>query len=142
MKRQLRRLAAPVLALLLAAPAAAQKVTGQISGAPLDKIQVELTSLTPDFHQVVRRLQGEPEKPLATARPRPDGSFEIAAPEPGLYAVTVRAEGFLPWRYDLSPLVEESELPPVELLPASPVEVRVIGPDGSPVPRSEEHTSE
>ncbi len=140
MTRSLRRLAVPALALLLAAPAAAQKVTGRIlppdggKAVAWDKVQVELTSLTPDFRQAVRRLQGELEKPLATARPRPDGSFEIAASEPGLYAVTVRSEGFLPLRFELRPLIEETELPPAELEPASPVEVRVVGPDGSPVP--------
>ncbi len=58
----------------LAAPAAAQKVTGRVLGAPLEKIQVELTSLTPDFRQVVRPLQGEPEGTVEPQDARADFS--------------------------------------------------------------------
>ncbi|HVR99794.1 MAG TPA: carboxypeptidase-like regulatory domain-containing protein, partial [Thermoanaerobaculia bacterium] len=71
---------------------------------------------------------------------RPDGSFEIAAPEPGLYEVTVRVEGFLPLRAELRPLIEDTELPPAELVPASAVEVRIVGTDGNPVPGAPVHT--
>ncbi|HVR96871.1 MAG TPA: carboxypeptidase-like regulatory domain-containing protein, partial [Thermoanaerobaculia bacterium] len=126
-------------AALFAAPAAAQKVTGKIlppaggKAVAFDKVQVELTPLSMDYGQALRRLEGKTDPPLATARPRPDGSFEIVAPEPGLYQVTVRAEGFLPLRHLLPPLFEDVELPPVELEPAHPLEVRAAGPDGSPL---------
>jgi protocatechuate 3,4-dioxygenase beta subunit len=145
MERSLRHLAAPALALLLAAPAAAQKITGWIlppaggQAVPSDQIQIELTYLNPDYRQAVRRLRGEPDPPLATARPRPDGSFEIAAPAAGLYRVVVRAEGFPPLRHDLGPLIEETELPPAQLRQV-PAEARngwlpaeadaVTGPEG------------
>ncbi len=133
------RLAAPALALLLAAPAAAQTITGKVlppSGGKamaFDKVQVELAPSFMDHAQALRRLEGKPVPPLANARPRPDGSFEIAAPEPGLYRVTVRAEGFVPARYDLRPHYEEIQLPPVELEPASPLEIQILGPDGNPL---------
>jgi len=48
---------------------------------------------------------------LAATHPEPDGSFALLAPQPGWYRLTVRADGYLPLRYALSPLAEDRELP-------------------------------
>jgi protocatechuate 3,4-dioxygenase beta subunit len=80
----------------------------------------------------VSRAFGRRSVPAAAVRPRSDGFFTLQVPEPGVYRAVVRAEGFLPLEIASLPVVEETDLPPVELEPALPLEIRVSGPDGRP----------
>ena len=90
-----------VLALLLAlsaipAAAAPLQITGRVLHPPKD-VQVELRPWAVEHAEALRRLKGEAVPPIASARPRPDGSFAIQVPDSGFYSVVVRAEGTWPW---------------------------------------------
>ena len=128
----MKRLA--VLTLLLASAAQAQPVrlTGRIVQPP-PGATVELRSFVDTHAESLRQFRGEPVPPLASAKPRSDGSFEIKAPEPGFYSVVVRAEGRLARKTFLTFVVEDSELPPVVLPATAPLRVRAVGPDGLPL---------
>ncbi|MFL6201877.1 MAG: carboxypeptidase regulatory-like domain-containing protein [Thermoanaerobaculia bacterium] len=126
-----------VLALLLALcaiPAAAGplRITGKILHPPKDA-QVELRPWAVEHAEALRWLKGETVPPIASAKPRADGSFALEAPDTGFYSVVVRAEGHLALEGFLTFLVEDMELPPVELSPASPLEVKAVGADGQPL---------
>ena len=82
-------------------------------------IQVELVPVASSYADAVRLLADEPVAPLAATKPRVDGSFEITAPESGLYRLRLRAGGTLPVEVLLVPLVEDTELPPVALQPVA-----------------------
>ncbi|HEY2738837.1 MAG TPA: hypothetical protein VGK45_10555, partial [Thermoanaerobaculia bacterium] len=75
---------------------------------------------------------GKRSEPLANVRARPDGFFSLTVPEPGVYRLLIRADGFLPLEIVPLPVVEAADLPPAELEPALPLEIRVNGPDGRP----------
>jgi len=83
----------------------------------------------PAFRQGVA---GKRSEPLASVRARADGFFSLAVPEPDVYRVVIRADGFLPLEIVPLPVVEAADLPPAELEPALPLEIRVAGPDGRP----------
>lgn len=130
----------PLVALALAAgPASAAplRVAGRVlagdePGAPgLAGARVELSALE-TLPDVARRPAGSPETPPVTARTGADGSFELRAPDAGLYRLSVHAEGRLPVEIPLLPIVEEMDLPVAVPPPASEVEVLVLGPDGRP----------
>jgi len=129
-----------LVSLLLSSSAAAAvgpsalRVTGRILPPVPADLRIELVPLISSYADAVQLLASEPVPPLATAPPRPDGSFEIQAPESGLYRVRLRAGGKLPVEVLLVPLVEDLELPPVTLQPAPPLRITVVGPDGQPVP--------
>jgi protocatechuate 3,4-dioxygenase beta subunit len=130
------RFAVSCLLVLLPALAAATplRVTGRIEGAPNEReISIELRALVSSHADALKLLAGGKVPAVASARPRPDGSFEILAPESGLYRVVVQATGRLPVEALLVPFVEDAELPPVALQPASPVDFLVLGTDGKPV---------
>jgi hypothetical protein len=57
--------------------------------------------------------------PLASARLEKDGSFEIAAPESGLYVLRIHADGHRPQEISLTPLVENQGPSHVWLMPGS-----------------------
>jgi protocatechuate 3,4-dioxygenase beta subunit len=109
-------------------------VTGRILPPVPADVRIEMVPVVSGYAEAVRLLAGEPVPPLATAQPHPDGSFEIQAPESGLYRVRVRAAGRLLVEVLLIPLAEDVELPPVALQPAPPLQITVLGPDGQPVP--------
>ncbi|HEX6898567.1 MAG TPA: carboxypeptidase regulatory-like domain-containing protein [Thermoanaerobaculia bacterium] len=113
-----------VLSLLVSLPVAAEpiRVAGRVldleTQAGMAGAWIEIFPAWEPYEQALRRLEEEAaQKPLATARPRPDGSFEIAAPEAGLFRLVVRAEGRLTVEHPLVPLVEETALPEVPLPP-------------------------
>jgi protocatechuate 3,4-dioxygenase beta subunit len=97
-----------------------------LSGRPGGEVRVEIT---PAFR---RAAGGKRLVPVAAVRPRPDGFFTLTVPEPGVYRAMVRADGFLPLEIVALPVVEETDLPPAELEPALPLEIRVTGPEGKP----------
>ncbi len=102
----MKRLLAGLLLLTPLAPMAqAQpvRITGRIVQPP------------PEATVELRPFAGESASPLASARPRADGSFALKVPEPGFYSVVVRAEERLTRKIFLTFVVEDRELPPVEL---------------------------
>src|SRR6185369_5530630 len=105
------------LFLLASAAAAASPlhITGRLLPPVPAQAYIEPFPLVSKYTDGVRQLAGETVPPVASAQPRPDGTFEIQAPENGLYRVRVRADGRLATEFLLIPLVEDTEIPPVEL---------------------------
>lgn len=129
------RPALPALLLALLptlAGAAPLQITGRVLQPPRD-VQVELRPFSESYEEALRRLKGEAVPPIASVRPRPDGSFALQVPESGFYSVVVRAPGHLALEGFVHFVVEDTEVPPVELPPASPLEVKALGADGKPL---------
>lgn len=123
------------LALLLALsaiPAAPLQITGRILNPPKDA-QVELRPWSVEHAEALRRMKGETVPPLASAKPRLDGSFAVKLPDTGFYSVVVSAPGHLAMEGFVAFVVDDFELAPVELPPASPLEVKAVGADGRPL---------
>jgi hypothetical protein len=80
----------------------------------------------------VRVEIGQADRSVAVVRPRPDGSFEAAVGQPGVYRIVIRGEGFLSLEIPALPLVADVELPPAVLEPARPLEIQVTDRDGRP----------
>lgn len=123
MTRSARRIRFPdlvcALALLAAASAfgAEVEVSGRVAdgaGKPAAKAAVELFA------------EGKSE-PLARGTTAVDGRFAIAAPEPGMYRVVVRAPGALPMEARLHPLLAPAELPLLRTIAGEPLRVRIAG---------------
>lgn len=80
---------------------------------------VELVPRFETFAEANARLAGKPGPgPLALARTEAGGFFRLDAPRSGLYLVVARAEGLRPLEHPLA-LVEETDLPPALMAPAS-----------------------
>ncbi len=113
-------------------------VVGQVlgpDGEPRAKAEVRLEPIPPTYERAVLRLAGKPgPEPVARTRTDAGGTFELAAPEAGMWKVVVTAPGMLTVEYRLIPLVEAAVLPAVNLAPAADLEVRLIGIDGKPRP--------
>ncbi|MFL6203072.1 MAG: carboxypeptidase regulatory-like domain-containing protein [Thermoanaerobaculia bacterium] len=123
------------LILLLASPAfpAPVPVGGQVS-PPVKDARALLIPLVSELEAGKLDLQGKADpEPVASAAVAADGSFRLEAPEPGMYRVLVQAPGFVPRELALQPLLEETDLPAVELEKDARIEVRVAGADGKPV---------
>lgn len=123
------------LALLLAAiPAmsAPLQITGKVLHPPKE-VQVELRPWSVDHAEALRRLKGEAVPALASAKSRVDGSFAVKLPDTGFYSVVLRAPGRLAMEGFVAFVVDDFELAPVELPPASPLEVKAVGADGQPL---------
>jgi Carboxypeptidase regulatory-like domain len=105
--------------------AAEIRITGRVvlpgtSGTAIASARVELRPAVDGYEAARRWLAGAAATaPLAATHPAPDGSFALMAPQPGCYRLTVSADGFLPLRYPLAPLVEDRELPAARLQPAT-----------------------
>ena len=116
------------------APGAAPiRLTGAVrlrAGAPA--VTLELHPAWEEPAAARERLAGRAPAPLATARLGAGGRFELAAPGAGAYRLEARAAGRVPMAFQLPALVEETELPPLTLPPAAPLEVLAAGPDGKP----------
>lgn len=116
--------------------AAAIRVTGRIAAPPatLAATTIELEPSRLDYTAASKLLAADVQPaPVAAAKPRADGSFEVVAAESGIYRLTVRAAGCVPLSYPLGPLLEDVELPPVTPRPASALELRALGPSGEAV---------
>ncbi len=101
--------------------AAPIQVSGRVAGTPdaLAGTTVELV-LRPGGPPAPAPASSQPPPPppatpAISARPRADGGFVLAAPEAGLYRLRLQAPGFAALEIPLLPLVEDVELPPVEL---------------------------
>ena len=133
---------ASMMTLLLALPtllmAADIPVLGTVlgpGGEAISKAEVRLEPIPPTYERAVLRLAGKagPE-PVGRTRTGVDGTFQIAAPEAGMWKVVVSAPGMLSAEHRLIPLVEETVLPAVEMTPAADLEVRLVDAQGKPRP--------
>jgi protocatechuate 3,4-dioxygenase beta subunit len=132
-------LAAILLAALLVPPvhAGGIPITGRIlapGGAPLAEARVDLLPLA-DEHRAGRlELEGKatPE-PVATALSDVQGNLRLTAPEVGMWKVAVRVPGHVPLESNPLALVDEAELPALELVPDRGLAVRVLDPAGRPI---------
>lgn len=102
-------------------------------GAPVPGARVELLPLPSNHGWANGVLDGRASSETAAkARSGDAGRFRLKSPGPGLWSVVVQAEGFVPMRYRLLPLVRDTELPPVTLLPDAGARVRVRDAVGRP----------
>jgi protocatechuate 3,4-dioxygenase beta subunit len=115
-------------------------VSGRVrtpDGSPLSGARVELIALLDGYQSGKLELEGKAEAaPVATAVADGKGVFQLAAPEPGMWRVVVRAPGRVAMESRLIPLMEETDLPPVELAADQGLSVRVLGSDGKAVARA------
>lgn len=138
----LRKVAWLALTFALAGPGAAPareiEVTGRIlasDGTGLRGASLELQPLLDPWQLARRQLRGDFEPEIvATGRSRQGGAFRIVAPEPGLWKLVVRHPRHLPAAHELKPLLDDRQLPDVELTPREGIDVRVVDPAGDPVP--------
>ena len=104
-------------------------------GAPAEGVRVELVPLLAEQERAALRLSGRLDaEPVGSTRTDADGRFLLAAPAEGTWKVVVRADGAVPLEAPLAPLLEPVVLPPVRLVPAAGVAVRVADPSGAPIP--------
>jgi Carboxypeptidase regulatory-like domain len=120
--------------------AAEIRITGRVlmpgAAAPaVAAARVELGPAVDDYAVAKSRLAGAPAAaPLAATHPSADGSFALAVPRPGCYRLTVSADGYVPLRFPLIPLVEDRELPAARLQAASVSTIEARGEGGEPLP--------
>jgi protocatechuate 3,4-dioxygenase beta subunit len=120
--------------------AAEIRITGSVllPGAPASavaSVRVELGPAVDGYEAAKRWLSGAPAAaPLAATHPAADGSFALVAPQPGCYRLTVKADGYLPLRFPLVPLVEDREVPAARLQPATLSTIEARGDGGEPLP--------
>lgn len=102
---------------------------GALAGA-----DVALVPLLSEYEEGALLLAGE-ERPTPVAVSRTDarGQFRLIAPRAGMWRVEVGKEGFATMAIDLTPLLEERDLPEVRLPEAEPLAIRVIEPSGAAV---------
>ncbi|HEX4962178.1 MAG TPA: carboxypeptidase regulatory-like domain-containing protein, partial [Thermoanaerobaculia bacterium] len=128
-----------VTSLTIPASALEIPVSGRVlapGGSPLAGAQVELVVLLDGYQSGKLELEGKAEAAAATAVADGKGTFHLAAPEPGMWKVVVRAPGRIAMERRLVPLFEETDLPPVELVADQGLSVRVLGRDGKAVARA------
>lgn len=102
-------------------------------GNPLAGAQVALVPFGSEADHSRRELEGQTgPAPAATVVTGPDGAFQLAAPAPGLWKVVVGAQGLMSMETRLL-LVDETELPAVELQPDAKLAVQVTDGAGSPL---------
>lgn len=121
-----------------AAFAAGTPIRGRLldsSGAPLAKARVRLVPVASAHAAGRLELDGKGEPELAaSAESGADGGFRLEAPEPGMWRVIAGGEGLVPQEAWAMPLLSELDLPAVRLQRDAGLTVRVLGPDGRPVP--------
>lgn len=104
------------------------RVSGRVlrAGAPVVHARLTLTPVLADFERESLRLSKELE-PVAVdqTRTNAEGSFELIAPQAGMWVVKLQGPGFLPMEYWLTPLVEERRLPPAEVAQSSQLGVTI-----------------
>ena len=131
---------ASLLALLLASPADAGKVTGLLlsDGVPVAGAVVTAVPHEGPTEEARRAARfAPPPKPLATATSGPDGAFSLvvqAASREFWFRVRVEAKGLVP--VDLPGAFEAAETEDageLALVKGAPLAGRVLGPDGAPV---------
>jgi uncharacterized GH25 family protein len=102
-------------------------------GAPLAEIEVLLFPLLDPLNEARTVMDPAPPEPVARALTNAKGRFRLVAPHAGLWSVRVAAAGFVPEEAVLQPLIEEVELPPLELSSDVGMTVRAVDEQVRPV---------
>ena len=127
-----------VLAFLGSLPLASKEIPidGRVrdsGGVALAGVRVELRPILSNYEQGMRELDGRAVEPAARTVTGADGRFQVSAPGEGMWEVGVSAEGFVPLRFRLTPLIGPETLPPATLRRDASLRVRIEGPDGRPL---------
>jgi protocatechuate 3,4-dioxygenase beta subunit len=135
MRRTLASLA--LLQLFAGGVLSALEVRGRVideSGAPVVRAEVELHRVPARYERRRQLLEGRvhPE-PEARVRTSEGGEYILAVPEAGFWQVEILADGKVPVRRRLLPLLEDLVLPEAVLAADTGIEVRSEGSDGSPL---------
>jgi uncharacterized GH25 family protein len=115
-------------------------ITGRVvspEGKPAPNVKVALIPVLPEMESARLELAGKtgPE-PAATVSTDAAGVFQLAAPDVGMWRVRLEALGFVPLESQLTPLLEETELPDARLRPDAGLQARVADPGGRPLARA------
>lgn len=124
----------PSLALslgLLGPGAAAASVTveGRIAtaGEPLRGVEVSVAPLRSRYEGALALLDGKTRsEPVEETRSGANGRFLIVVPEPGMWVVRASKEGYAAMAVHLEPLLEDVDLPPLEMPSEETLELRVM----------------
>lgn len=101
-------------------------------GEPVGGARIELHAVLSRYEVGLGEAEGQKPAPAAIhATTGPDGRFALRAPRPGMWRVIAAADGFVPQQRLLLPLLEDIELPPVDLPVDSGLRIRVLSPNGS-----------
>src|SRR3954469_22603440 len=113
-------------------------VDGQVLGVDgmcLPGVRVELRPALPRYEAGVLELAvGDEPAPVAQDVTGGLGRFRVSVPRAGLWRMVARADGYIPMEIPVFPVLEERSLPAVRLRPDRGLRVRVVGPDGKPIP--------
>jgi protocatechuate 3,4-dioxygenase beta subunit len=118
-----------------AAPIPVGGIVTAADGKPLEGVKVEIAALPRNVSQGIALLEAGRPAAGAVARAETDaaGRFLLAAPQPGVWKVSIQAAGFVPMEYAPLPLVRTTEMPPVVLQRAQEVRITLKAADGRPV---------
>ncbi|MEM7582602.1 MAG: carboxypeptidase-like regulatory domain-containing protein [Acidobacteriota bacterium] len=112
-------------------------ILGRVLGADgegLAKAEVHLEPIPSTYERAMLRHDGHAgAEPVAETRTAADGTFELTAPEAGMWKVVVASRGKLTMESRLVPLVRETVLPELKLEPKTELEVRVQSVEGEPL---------
>ncbi len=136
MRRFLLPTAAAFACGLLAGSLSAQltasgRVTRDGTGVPGVQVQLFAQTNSYRFYGLLDTGKFFPE-PVDVVTTRADGSFDVRAPEPGMWHLHVAARGYRPMEFNFWPLLETRRVPDLELVAETPVRVRVADSEGQP----------
>lgn len=105
------------------------KVTAE--GRPVPGVEVSIAPVPAPREEGLLLMEGKarPEA-VETTRSGADGRFRLSAPEPGPWSVRASKEGYAPMVFE-RPLLEDTDLPVLELVRERGVEVHVTAGGGS-----------
>jgi protocatechuate 3,4-dioxygenase beta subunit len=119
-----------------AAPTKPLTVSGRVlapTNQPLADVLVELGPLDDSHTAALRDLTADPWRPIASTTTRPDGRFELTAPEPGMWRLRLSRDGHVPLGQRLVPLVEPTTLDDAVLERDGGFLVTVLDAEGRPL---------
>lgn len=110
------------------------RATG-LNGEALKNAKAHLEHIPATYERARLRVAGHsgPE-PTQTVGLAGDGTFELKAPEAGMWKVVVTAPGHLAMEHRLVPLVNEAILPTVAMVRADEFRIQLVNAAGEPVP--------
>lgn len=106
------------------------KVTAE--GRPVRGVEISIAPIPSPREEGLLLVDGDarPEA-VETTRSGADGRFRLLASEPGMWQVHASKEGHSPMAFELRPLLEDTDLPALELVRERGAEVRVVSDSGS-----------
>ena len=108
-------------------------VTGQVvdpDGVGVRGASISMDPLPPVYQRLLRQGINQERDPRHHTLSDKAGFFSLTTAEPGVYRVTVRAEGYRRHDFRIQPLTASRDLPKLTLVPEAPVKVTVRGESG------------